>query len=183
MNKRPWFATIVAVVVCAAGGWLAGHNLSGQRRSPLASIPTGAASTDAHAISDEEARLRVLQLIDQKLLDGTPTVEVPARTEVFCVLDDDVFGAVMPLETEAISSSLLMSQFRFDLWMILFSPSPIVLPPESTESAKPVTSMKKRQRWPLECEERPMHPEVDTLDFRPSDAKKGEAEAFQRKVW
>jgi hypothetical protein len=78
------------------------------------------------------------------------------------LIDAEVFTEfnVQHMAAEAENSAASEPPLRLDLWMTLFTASPTTLD-----------------------EPTPPQPRVDTLEFRPTDAKKGEFEAFQRRPW
>jgi hypothetical protein len=257
---------------CGTAGWLRAvfGGCPECRTAPLASIPEQAlagrnvVAPDGDGVSNEEARARVLQLIDQEALGLAPALENPWK-ELGPTADEPPPAEPPGMEpappAEGASASMPYAEedatpvmpyapdveeaidARFDLWMLLFpltpvsEPVPAPRPPNSGEQdrfresldsvneeqgifllfpwGKPLSKPARQAealpvtgcpaacpysgdgyapsrksppplpmlRTPREREECPAHPEVDTMEFRPSDTKKGESEAFQRRPW
>jgi hypothetical protein len=195
MKYGTWAVAFIALAACGSIGWLIGR---GDRSHPLVSIPDQIpndrrAAKPVSSVSDEEARKRVLELIDLKVLGEAPVIKNPctvdgleyeaARSCVEAPASDDLsYEAgllMMPYAEANAPTSLPVPSLihRFDLWMLLFTCGPKLT--GTIETAEPPMKLRSLR----ECEECPAHPEVDTLEFRPTDAKKGAYEEFQKRTY
>ncbi len=143
--KRTWMAPVLALLVCGGVGWIAGRSgscpsclsqlftaIRGPRPAPVASIPEQTPG-DA-AVSDDEARLRVEQLIGHKLLDEIPQVAGPFTRDEPHANEPPLAKTIMPQADDAAPTVIppatnpgLNISDRFDLWLLLCVPSPLIV--------------------------------------------------------
>jgi hypothetical protein len=203
MKKAIWGAIFVAIGACGAMSWLVVQEAC--RPCVVACMPHQAPASSGD-VADDEARMRVLQLLDTQALSPAPVIRnpnsadsaadrVPSAEEIVaeCVVQaeyrygcplempyaQDEAPTFMPPADECAASD----DSRFDLWMLLM---PVSENPASTDAGvaprhRAGSKPRLRTIGPRPCEDCPAHPEVDTLEFRPSDSKKGEYEAYHRR--